>query len=910
MDWCALHGHTHFSDGLVGPESVMDYAKSVGCSALAITDHGTLAGTYLAFRSPDVPVIAGVEIYHYGNDNQAAGVRRPVYHLTLLALNDTGFRSLCALQRQAWQQGVRGKAIYELFEAMEKGQRWPGVVCLTGCPSSYYAMLCRDAREADARAWLRALGSMFDEVYVEVQGGSEVQDCYALNAIRYGREESIRAVSTPDYHYRNSSEKDLHKALQAARHKPFSVDIDLSFRCPETYAEEEGIENGLALARRVSYTPLSRVQYGAEYNLLELARQQLERLGYGSSSEYRSRLEYEYNVIERCGFLWYFQVLYHVCSILRSAGIAYEARGSACASLFAWCLQITHLDPIANGLLFERFLSPERRELPDIDIDVPSRCRSRALNLISEHYNVSKIITINRLGKKSAAAAARRASSEGANVSESQLVGLVYNTGVHAAGIIIWPKDAECMTPLRWSKQHGLVSEWPADVNPYVKFDLLGQKTLDVVSCFTGHQGQDAVLETDAILEALADGSYGVFQAEGAMQGFWETSGLCTRDELRALIAIYRPAVLQTVAKEIVSCNEIDEEISRLCLIGYPVFQEDVMRILNCVVGLPMEQTYSVIKRLAKKDAAYIESFTRTLRERLLQSGWPPERIESVVSLLLAYAGYGFNLAHATAYAARLIQTAVYRKCHYAPYMSMLIDYETDPVRRASYLWVLHNRGYTIVPGLSTTTQVDASKKVVRVGLSCIRSIGEDGDYVSKCIVPGRPIVDVVADLRGHGRAYRALLESGILTWLTGLTPQALMSWWEHGCTCMLRKRKPKVEPHDLHFGVVLLEEQRELPSASLVPIYNRSAGVLLWNVGYGVASRWSYGVRHARVRGLCVYRQRLLYLIDWSGFISEIAANSGFSKAEMQSMSYTEMEMQARWAGKTVYGEPILSNA
>jgi DNA polymerase-3 subunit alpha len=470
-----LHVHSEYSllDGACKIEKMAARAAELGMPALGLTDHGVMNGAvehYKACRDAGIKPIIGVEAYLV--DDRRTTPQQPRYernHLTLLASSEAGFRNLVRLSSAGFTEGfARGKANVDI-ELLERHS--DGVIALTGCLQSRFCRRLVEDRPADARAHLDDLIQAFgaEQVYLEVQrNGIAEQDKANEGIARCAKEVGRPLVATADVHYLRREDYDNHAALLCVQTKSTVEQPKLRFDTNEFYLKSsEEMEQAfsempeaLASTREIAdraeveielgklLLPRFPTENGEEPRemLRRLASEGLkERYGDPVPAAARERLEFELGVIGEMGFDSYFLIVWDFVSYAKQSGIAVgPGRGSAAGSIVAYALEITDLDPLANGLLFERFLNPGRKSMPDIDIDFSVRGRERVIRYVQEKYGrdcVAQIITFGTMAPRAATRDAAR------------VLGFDYGTGDRLAKQIPepimgrTPSFEECLRP-------------------------------------------------------------------------------------------------------------------------------------------------------------------------------------------------------------------------------------------------------------------------------------------------------------------------------------------------------------------------------------------------------------------------------------------------------------------------------
>ena len=568
-----LHVHSEYSllDGAIRMEQLVEKAASLGMPAIALTDHGNLFGAvefYQAAEKAKVKPIIGCEIYvapgsmHDKKTNN--GGKDAAFHMTLLAADDEGYRNLVKLSTAAHLDGFYYKPRVDK-ELLSKHGR--GLIALSGCLKGEVNMalsMSQTEKAAEAAATYRDIFGR-ENFFIELSDhGIEQQRRNRGGLISIARDLDLGLVATNDVHFLERSHHEAHDVMICIGTGAMTHDEKRMRYVPELYFKDgeemaslfadrpDAISNTLAIAERCN----AKLEFGkSKYPdfqpppgktrdgyLRELCEEGLERRFGGRATtdpEIRKRLEYELSVMEKAGFTSYFLIVWDFIRHARSRGIPVgPGRGSAAGSLVAYVLGITDLDPLSYGLLFERFLNPERVSPPDIDVDFCMNRRGEVIEYVRAKYGemaVSQIITFGTLGAKSvirdvgrvlgwsygdADRIARMIPNElnitlngldkkgkhepGAidknpelkkAVEEEQstaqlwgyasiLEGLSRNSGVHAAGVVIADRDLSEYIPLARANDGSIVSQYsmaPLTDLGLLKMDFLGLKTLTVI---------------------------------------------------------------------------------------------------------------------------------------------------------------------------------------------------------------------------------------------------------------------------------------------------------------------------------------------------------------------------------------------------------------------------------------------
>lgn len=457
-----LHNHTEYSmlDGAARIEELVQAVKADGQRAVGITDHGNMYGAvdfYTAARKAEINPILGLEAYMVGDrfsrparrgklddtGGEVEGGRKAYYHLTLLCENDQGYRNLRELSSRAFLEGYYQKPRLD-WELLERFA--PGLIATSGCLGGFVLQsLLRDDFEtalADAGRLQTIFGR--ENFFIEMQDhGMPEQDRTNPKLLEIAKAINAPLVATNDLHYIKHSDFEMHDALICIGTNSLVSDPDrFRFASDQHYLKSaaemrylfreipEACDNTLLIAERANVTlefdqdALPEFVLPAEFASLphkEGAAKYLRELCYqGAHARFgetltevqRERLDYELRVITEMGFADYFLVVWDLIKYARDRGIRVgPGRGSAAGCFIAYCLRIVDLDPIEYNLLFERFLNPGRKSMPDIDMDFDERYRSEMIRYAGEKYgsdHVAQIVTFSTIKARAAVRDASR----------------------------------------------------------------------------------------------------------------------------------------------------------------------------------------------------------------------------------------------------------------------------------------------------------------------------------------------------------------------------------------------------------------------------------------------------------------------------------------------------------------------
>jgi DNA polymerase-3 subunit alpha len=566
-----LHVHSEYSllDGACKIDALAERAAAYDQPALGLTDHGVMNGAvefYKACTSRGVKPILGFEAY-LCDDLHSDAVRYERNHLTLLARSDQGLRNLVKLTSAGFLEGnKRGKCNVDMA-LLERHS--DGVIALTGCLQSRFCRRIVDDNPAEARAHADDLLRVFgpDNVYFEVQkNGIADQDKANQGIVRVAREVGRPLVATADVHYLRREDYDNHRALLCVQTKSTLAQPKLSFDTNEFYLKDsaemeasfaewpEAVASTREIAERCDATielgkmlipryPTPDGEDQEAYLRARAAEGLRRRYGDPPPAEAVQRLEMELDVIVRMGFAAYFLIVWDFVKYAKDNGIAVgPGRGSAAGSIVAYSLNITDVDPLAYGLLFERFLNAERVSMPDIDIDFSVKGRDRVIRYVAAKYgqeSVAQIVTFGRMFPRAATRDAARVLGfdYGAGDRLAKLIpdpimgrppsfedclkpgeelaraykedpqakqiidvargleGIVRNSSIHAAAVVIADRPLTDIVPLQLAEDRGELAEdgsrtyrtvtqysmKPVEDMGLLKMDFLGLRNLDVI---------------------------------------------------------------------------------------------------------------------------------------------------------------------------------------------------------------------------------------------------------------------------------------------------------------------------------------------------------------------------------------------------------------------------------------------
>jgi len=638
MSFVHLHCHSEYSllDGAIRVEDLIKKAKEFGMPAVALTDHGNLYGAvpfYQAKKGSGVKPIIGCELYVAPGsmtDKNASSGKEAAFHLTVLATDEDGYKNLVKLVTAAHLEGFYYKPRVDK-ELLAKHSK--GLIALSGCLKGEVNSLLQVGNFKAAQQTAAGYRDLFgkENFFVELHDhGIEAQRRCNPDLVRIARALDLGLVAANDVHFLERSHHDAHDVMICIGTGSMVLDEKRLRYVPELYfksAEEmralffelpEACDNTLAIAERCHFEmEFGKPKYPAfeppagttrEAYLRDLCHKGL-RTRYGERAEtdqdLLERFNYELKIIENSGFISYFLIVWDFIDYAKKMGIPVgPGRGSAAGSLIAYVLGITDIDPLRYGLIFERFLNPERISPPDIDVDFCMDRRGEVIDYVRKKYGeraVSQIVTFGTLGAKSVVRdvgrvlgwsygdgdriakmipnelnidleTAAKKNPELAAAIENEpavkqlwdyatvLEGLSRNTGIHAAGVVIGDRPLDEFIPLCRGKENEVVTQYamgPLTDLGMLKMDFLGLKTLTVMNEAVRliHKKDSAFdLTTIPTDDAETFGIYnrgetlGIFQMEsGGITGFCKNFDITAIGDIIALGALYRPGPMQFI---------------------------------------------------------------------------------------------------------------------------------------------------------------------------------------------------------------------------------------------------------------------------------------------------------------------------------------------------------------------------
>ncbi len=795
-----LHLHSEYSllDGACRIAEIPKRAAECGHSAVALTDHGNMYGAvafYSACRSAGIKPLIGCEVYVAPSSRfDKSSSDGSAQHLVLLCENEVGYKNLIYMVSKAFTEGFYAKPRVddELLAAHHEG-----LIALSGCLAGRVA---RSLNEGNYRAALTAAKKYTDifgkdNFFIEMQDhGMPEQRQILPQLAEIARECGVGLVATNDCHYLRREDADTQAIMLCIQTNNVITDgRPIGFETDEFYyktTEEmsalfaeypEAVENTARIAERCNFDfdfnntflPTFDCPAGVsspdylrkltEEGLLRRVKSGEIDFSCAHETEYRERIDYELSVIIEMGFADYFLIVQDYVNYAKSQKIPVgPGRGSGAGSLVAYCLGITDVDSIRFGLLFERFLNPERVSMPDIDIDFCYNRRSEVIDYVSRRYGndrVSQIITFGTLAAKAAVRdvgralgmayadvdAVAKAIPQELNItlekalrhkelkelyesSESiqylidtakKLEGMPRNISIHAAGVVITELSVASYVPLAVS--NGVtVTQFDMDTIAklgLLKFDFLALRYLTILN-----DAELQIRERDSLFDLSklplddkktydlisAGNTSGVFQLEsGGMRNMLAELKPNSIDDILAAIALYRPGPMDSIPR-FIECRRDPSKISYpspllepvlSSTFGCTVYQEQVMSVFRILAGYTYGHADIVRRAMSKKKAAVLEAERESFVSGAVKNGMTPKDADKLFDDMGSFANYAFNKSHAAAYAIISYRTA-YLKTHYPKeyFAAMLTSVLGNPVKIAEYIAECNKAGIEVLP--------------------------------------------------------------------------------------------------------------------------------------------------------------------------------------------------------------------
>ena len=698
MAFCHLHTHTEYSllDGEASIKKLVKRVKELGMDSCAITDHGMMYGVvdfYRECRANGIKPVIGCEVYVAPRTrfDKVSGVDNKYSHLILLAENQTGYKNLIYLVSMGCIDGYyyKPRIDKELLRAHSEG-----LIALSACLAGELPKALSNGDKEEARRIAKEHIDIFgkDNYFIELQDhGLAEQKRIIPELVSIAKELDLGLVATNDIHYLTREDAFYQDVLMCIQMEKTIDDTDrMRFETDEFYIKSEdemralfpfapeAIDNTAAIAKRCNvdfdfetrHLPKFDVPGGRdafEY-LSELCNKGLEERYAPVTPELKSRLDYELGVIRKMGFTDYFLIVSDFITYAREHDVPVgPGLGSAAGSIVSYSLGITSIDPIKYGLIFERFLNPERVSMPDIDIDFAPEGRQKVIEYVVSKYgaaNVAQIVTFGTMKAKLAVRDVARALgmsyADGDRVAKliprdlnitidtaletapelralydsdhnvkrlidtsRALEGLPRHASTHAAGVVITGDPTVNYVPLMVNKDNFVTTQFPKDTVEnlgLLKMDFLGLRNLTVIQSalklIKETRGIDLSLDDigyneKEVFELISSGNdAGVFQMESAgMQSFMMELRPDTLEDIIAGIALYRPGPMDQIPRYIHNKRNPQDVTYK-----HPKLEQILDVTYGCMVY--QEQVLEIVRSLAGYSLGKADQLRRTISKK------------------------------------------------------------------------------------------------------------------------------------------------------------------------------------------------------------------------------------------------------------------------------------------------------
>lgn len=877
MKFSHLHVHTQFSllDGAASIKGLYKKAIADGMPALAISDHGNMFGAFEFVKeaynhknedgSLKIKPVVGCEFYITQDRHRktfSKDEKDPRHHQILLAKNATGYKNLVKLTSLGYIEGLYSK--YPRIDKELIHKYHEGLIATTCCLGAMVPQtILKKGEEEGENEFKWWLNIFQQDYYVELQRhGIPEQEKVNAILLKFAKKYNVKVIASNDSHYVdqkdfnahdillciNTGEKQSTPALREftdddvlVKNKRFAFPNDqFYFKTMEEMSKlfedlPEAIDNTNEIVDKVELLDLKRDILLPNFVVPSNFKTQddyLESITWtGAKDRYKilspeteERIKFELGVVKQMGFAGYFLIVSDFIRAGRDMGVFVgPGRGSAAGSVVAYCIGITNIDPIKYNLLFERFLNPDRKSMPDIDTDFDDDGRQKVINYVVEKYGknqVAQIITYGTMAAKSSIADVARvmdlplaesraltklvperpginlkrllhapftlkeAKNGDKSLEEKEalmaddienvrklreiynnpglqstilheaeiLEGSVRNTGIHAAGIIIAPKDLTELIPVATSKESELwltqIEGGTIEEAGVIKMDFLGLKTLSILKKALSLIKQNHGVEIDIDTIPLDDertyqlyqhgDTNGTFQFESpGMQKYLRELKPDKFDDLIAMNALYRPGPMSYIpdyvdrkhGKKQVQYDLPDMEEHLKETYGITVYQEQVMLLSQKLAGFSKGDADVLRKAMGKKQIAVLNKMKAQFISGATAKNHPTEKLEKIWTDWEAFAQYAFNKSHSTCYAFVAYQTA-YLKAHYpSEYMAAVLNHAGSIDKITFFMEECKRMGLKVLgPDINESQNGFAVNKKgeIRFGFSGLKGVGEN----------------------------------------------------------------------------------------------------------------------------------------------------------------------------------------
>ena len=707
MSFVHLHVHTEYSllDGACRLDRMMERVKELGQDAIAITDHGVMYGCidfYKAAKAAGIKPIIGCEVYMARRrmSDRIHGVDNDPYHLVLLCKDRRGYENLCYMVSEAFLHGFYGKPRIDLDLLREHHE---GLIALSACLAGAIPQYLMEESYDSAKEYALKMAQIMGEgnFYLELQDhGIPEQRAVNQGIHRIARETGLPLVVTNDAHYLRREDAKMQDVLLCIQTgKTVDDENRMKFPSDDFYLKseeelralfpgcEEAFANTVQIAEKCNldfvfheyHLPSFPVPagYTNEEYFRKLCYEGFQERYPEAPEEYKQRLEYEIGVISRMGYVNYYLIVWDFIHYAKQSGIPVgPGRGSGAASIVAYCMHITEVDPMKYALIFERFLNPERVSMPDFDTDFCQERRGEVIDYVCRKYGSDHVAQIATFGTMAARGAIRdvgraldfsyaetdvvakqvpstphitlrEAIESSPKLKEMytqdprihtlvdtamSLEGMPRNTSTHAAGVVITADPVYTYVPLSTNDDTVVTQYTMTTIEELglLKMDFLGLRNLTVIRDAEQQiQGWKPNFSIDKIPDndpetfaMLAEGkTQGVFQLESAgMTGVCVSMRASSIEDITAIVALYRPGPMESIPTFIANKLDARKVTYKTPLLepilkvtyGCIVYQEQVIEIFRTLGGYTMGQADNIRRAISKKKMKVIEAERKT----------------------------------------------------------------------------------------------------------------------------------------------------------------------------------------------------------------------------------------------------------------------------------------------------------
>ena len=707
MSFVHLHVHTEYSllDGACRIDRMMERVKELGQDAIAITDHGVMYGCidfYKAAKAAGIKPIIGCEVYMARRrmSDRIHGVDNDPYHLVLLCKDRRGYENLCYMVSEAFLHGFYGKPRIDLDLLREHHE---GLIALSACLAGAIPQYLMEESYDSAKEYALKMAQIMGEgnFYLELQDhGIPEQRAVNQGIHRIARETGLPLVVTNDAHYLRREDAKMQDVLLCIQTgKTVDDENRMKFPSDDFYLKseeelralfpgcEEAFANTVQIAEKCNldfvfheyHLPSFPVPagYTNEEYFRKLCYEGFQERYPEAPEEYKQRLEYEIGVISRMGYVNYYLIVWDFIHYAKQSGIPVgPGRGSGAASIVAYCMHITEVDPMKYALIFERFLNPERVSMPDFDTDFCQERRGEVIDYVCRKYGSDHVAQIATFGTMAARGAIRdvgraldfsyaetdvvakqvpstphitlrEAIESSPRLKEMytqdprihtlvdtamSLEGMPRNTSTHAAGVVITADPVYTYVPLSTNDDTVVTQYTMTTIEELglLKMDFLGLRNLTVIrdaeqqiQDWKPNFSIDKIPDNDPETFAmLAEGkTQGVFQLESAgMTGVCVSMRASSIEDITAIVALYRPGPMESIPTFIANKLDARKVTYKTPLLepilkvtyGCIVYQEQVIEIFRTLGGYTMGQADNIRRAISKKKMKVIEAERKT----------------------------------------------------------------------------------------------------------------------------------------------------------------------------------------------------------------------------------------------------------------------------------------------------------